>query len=106
MEISKRLQGWELEKAIYLIQTANKLGMNLDYAITDVNNSSGYVYLYSEDYDFTLYMDINCELVLKDVYVLYTDMNNGEETQISLSELLNLKHIEIWVKKQSLKSIM
>lgn len=106
MKISEKLQGWELDKALYLIQTANKLGMVLNDAIIDVNNNSGYVYIYSENYDFCLYMPINCELRLKDVYVLYTDMNNGEEFEISMNELLNLKHIKIWVKEQSLKSIM
>jgi hypothetical protein len=45
MKISEKLQGWELDKALYLIQTANKLGMVLNDAIIDVNNNSGYVYI-------------------------------------------------------------
>jgi|688.fasta_scaffold20537_13 hypothetical protein len=106
MKISENLQGWELDKALYLIKTANNLGMVLNDAIIDVNNNSGYVYIYSENYDFCLYMPINCELILNDVYVLYTDMNNGQEFEICLNELFSLKQIKIWVNEQSLKSIM
>ena len=54
--------GWERQKAVYLIGVAESLGMDLDsYGEVAVNKNSGYTYLWSEDYNFSLYMPINCE---------------------------------------------
>jgi hypothetical protein len=96
MTISKDLAGWELEKALYLIQTANNLKMDLEDTEVNVNNNSGYVYLYNEFYNFCLYMNINCELQKSDVYVIYTDMETGAEIHASLNTFKDLKDIENW----------
>lgn len=105
MTISKNLAGWELEKALYLIQTANSLKMDLDDVITDVNNNSGYVYLYNEFYNFCLYMNINCELKKSDVYVIFTDIETGEETEENLSTFKDLKDIQNWCYNLELANI-
>jgi len=94
-----KLEGWELTKAIYLIQKAKELGMTLDgYGEIAVNQNSGYTYLWSEDYPFTLYMPINCELSNDDVYVMHTDTYNGDETEKTLSEFNGINEIYDWVK--------
>ena len=63
-----------------------------------VNQSSGYTYLWLEDYPFTLFMNISCELTEDDVYVLYSDSYNGDETEQYLSMFESLKDIYNWVK--------
>jgi len=97
MNISNKLSIWELQKAMYLITCANDLNMTLsDLTYIDVNIHSGYTYLYDENYNFTLYMPINCDLIKSDVYVLYCDNHNGDETETTLNTFINLKEIEIW----------
>jgi hypothetical protein len=95
---------WEKQKAVFLIGVAEQLGMNLDsYGEVAVNSTSGYTYLWSEDYNFTLYMPINCELKKEDVYALWTNSNDGEERETSIKDM-DLKDIEDWASKQK-KSI-
>lgn len=98
MKISTQLQGWELEKALYLIKVAKDLNMQLgEFTIVDVNNTTGNVYLWDENYMFSLYMPINCELQKSDVYVLYTDFDNGDEIEIDLADITNVDEIEYWI---------
>ena len=90
---------WEQEKALYLIKTAKQLGMNISgYGELAVNQTSGYTYLWLEDYPFTLYMPISCELEEKDVWVMWTNPENGEEIEKSLDEFSSLSDIEDWCK--------
>jgi len=96
-DISK-MCNWEIQKAGYLLSVAGELGMDLQsYGQVAVNPNSGYTYLWLEDYNFTLYMPISCELVRSDVYVLHTNSEDGTETEIKL-ESLNLSDIEDWVE--------
>ena len=76
---------WERQKAVFIIGVAEKLGMNLDsYGEVAVNKNSGYTYLWSEDYNFSLYMPINCELDVKDIYALWTSSEDGHEEETSI----------------------
>ena len=93
-----QLAGWELTKAIYLIQKAKELGISLDgHGEIAVNPNSGYTYLWSEDYPFTLYMPIDCKLSNDDVVVMYTDFDNGDEVEKTLSEFNGIDEIYTWV---------
>jgi hypothetical protein len=96
MEISNKLTGWELEKALFLTSIAYKIGMDLDNAICDVNNNSGNVYLYSEFYNFTLYMPINCDLIKSDVIALYNDFDNTEEVETDLSDINHVNELDLY----------
>jgi hypothetical protein len=88
------MTSWEIEKASYLILTAKQLGMQLDsYGEVSVNPNSGYTYIWLEDYGFSLYMPINCDLQRKDIYVLFTDHETGEETEESLEHFTNINDI-------------
>ncbi len=94
-----KMTNWELDKANFLIRTARKLGMDLQgYGELAVNEHSGYTYLWCEDYPFTLYMPISCELDREDVYVMWTNSNAGEEVEESLVEFEELKDIYRWVE--------
>lgn len=90
---------WEKRKACFLINTALDLRMNLDgYGELSVNTTSGYTYLWLEDYNFTLYMPINCKITKAHVYALYTDPETGEEIETSIAGM-GLCEIEKWVNK-------
>lgn len=87
---------WERDKAMFLIHVANELGMNTEsYGELLVNQSSGYTYLWLEDYNFTLYMPISCDLKLDDIYCLWTNSEDGTEEEISLGNK-TLKEVQDW----------
>lgn len=87
------MESWERKKAMFLIETAESLGMDIEgYGGIGVNQNSGYTYLWSEDFPFTLYMPINCELDRNDVYVMFTNYENGDEEEIVLGNR-NLKDV-------------
>jgi hypothetical protein len=69
------------------------------YGEIAVNNNSGYTYLWLEDYNFTLYMPISCELQKSDVYALYSCFYDGEETEMSLSNDTTLEDLENWASE-------
>ena len=88
---------WELEKAIFLQKTAVDLGMDLTgYGEVSVNPNSGYTYLWLEDYQFTLYMPVNCELKKTQVYALWSNPENGEEIEMPLKNKTTLSMLESW----------
>jgi hypothetical protein len=94
-----KMTNWELDKANFLIQSARKLGMNLQgYGEVAVNQNSGYTYLWCEDYQFTLYMPISCELDKESVYVLWSNPTDGEEIEESLVEFETISDIYRWVE--------
>ncbi len=89
---------WETQKAAFLIVEAAKLGMRVDgYGEVNVNQNSGYTYLWLEDYQFTLYMEINCELERRDIYVMWSDPEDGEEIEKRLTEFRDITAIYKWV---------
>jgi len=88
---------WERKKAIFLMGVAEELGYSLkDYGEVALNENSGYVYVWSENYNFSLYMPINCELQKSDVLALWSNSNNGNEEEMNLTEDTTLKDIEEW----------
>jgi len=90
---------WERRKAIFLMGIAEDLGINLNsYGEVAVNNNSGYTYIWVEDYNFSLYMPIDCELKKSDVIALWTNSNNGEEEELNLKEDTTLKDIQVWAE--------
>jgi len=91
-----KMVGWERQKGMYLIQTAEQLGMDIDgYGELGVNPNSGYTYIWLEDYNFSLYMPINCDLIRQDVYALYSSPETGIEYEIEL-HYASLEDLEQW----------
>ena len=101
MEINfKNLGSWETEKALYLCQVAkNTLDWDLSgYGICDVNPNSGYTYLWLEDYPVCLYMEINCKLSESDIWVMWTNTEDGEEVEECLEKFGSMNEIYDWVR--------
>lgn len=93
------LCAWERKKAIYLMEIAeNYLNMDTSgYGELNVNQNSGYTYIWLEDYEFCLFLPIDCDLKIQDVRVMYTDFETGEETDVSLYNFNNLQGIYNWI---------
>jgi len=79
---------WEIEKAASLLTTARQIGMNIrGYGELAVNQSSGYTYLWLEDYPFCLYLPISFEGEVRDnIWVQWSDPMNGEEEEMLLTD--------------------
>lgn len=101
MEINfKNLGSWETEKALYLCKVAKStLDWDLtDYGTCDVNPNSGYTYLWLESQPVCLYMEINCKLSESDIWVMWTNPENGEEVEESLDKFESMIEIYKWVE--------
>ena len=100
----EKMGKWELEKAIFLQSVAVKLGMDVSgYGEVAVNPNSGYTYLWLEDYNFCLYMPINCDLVKSDVLAMWTSPEDGTEEEKSLEDGTTLNDLEEWAEELSKK---
>jgi hypothetical protein len=76
MEISTDLCSNELRKAALLITEASRLGMSLNsYGNIGVNQNNGNVYLWLEDYPYSLFIDLGSD----DVQACWSNSDNGEE---------------------------
>lgn len=90
---------WEKEKALFLVKVAQNLGWNNDDSIIGLNQNSGYTYIYNENYSYTLFMPISCDLKKSDVYALWTNSENGDEIECELSDDDTLNSLFEWVKE-------
>jgi hypothetical protein len=93
-----KMGNWERQKAIYLLQVADELKIDYTgFGEIAVNQNSGYTYLWCEDYPFTLYMPISCKLEKSDVWVMWTNPEDGEEIEITLDNK-TLDDLYKWVE--------
>lgn len=95
MEISQNLCSNALRKVALLITKASNLGMDVSgYGEAGENQNSGNVYLWLEDYPFTLYIGLGSDTI----YANWTNPNNGEEEDIDI-EAMPLFDIEAWANE-------
>jgi hypothetical protein len=100
MNIQSNMCNWEMQKAGFLMTTGGKLGMDISgYGEIGVNQNSGNTFMWLEDYDFCLYMPINCELQESDIWVIWTNPEDGEEVEKTLDEFSGLDEIEQWTQE-------
>lgn len=96
---SENMVTWERKKAVYLMEVAEDLGMDTSsYGTLAVNPNSGYTYLWLEDYNFTLYMEINCKLCRDDVWVSIYNFDNGDEAETELGNM-DMEEIQEWIEE-------
>ena len=92
MEISNVLSNNELRKAALLITEASRLGMNVSgYGNLDVNKSNGNVYMWLEDYPFSLFIDLGSD----DVQACWSSCETDFEEIISVNGQ-TLAQLEDW----------
>jgi len=97
MEIKSNLCSNATRKIGLLITKASELGMDVSgYGMADENQNSGYVYLWLEDYPFTLYIGLGSD----SIYALWTNMNDGEEEEMEVADY-ELRDLEQWSYKLS-----
>jgi hypothetical protein len=93
MEITRNLSSNPMRKIGLLITKAAELGMDVGgYGFADENQMSGNVYLWLEDYPFTLFIGLGSD----DIQALWTNSNDGEEVEISVGDM-NLYGLCQWV---------
>lgn len=84
----------QFRKAGLLITKACDMNMDLtSYGEVGVNEHNGNVYLWVEDYPFTLYIP-NGER--NTIYALWTNTNNGDEIETLASHGKNLDRLLKW----------
>jgi hypothetical protein len=92
MEIKSNLCSNATRKIGLLIVAASDLGMDISgYGFADENQNSGNVYLWLEDYSFTLYIGLGSD----DIYASWSNPENGDEEEIEVSSK-SLADLEAW----------
>lgn len=95
MEIKSNLCSNATRKIGLLITKASELGMDISgYGMADENQNSGYVYLWLEDYPFTLYIGLGSD----SIYALWSNPNDGEEEEMEVADY-ELRELEQWAYK-------
>lgn len=95
MKIAKDLSRNVVRKIGLLITKASDLGMDVGgYGMADENKNSGYVYIWLEDYSFTLYIGPSGD---DEIYALWTDPEDGEEHEIEVKGK-SLNDLYDWVE--------
>ena len=95
MEITSNLCANATRKIGLLITKASELGMDISgYGEASENTSSGNVYLWLEDYPFTLFIGLGSDTI----YANWSNPVDGEEEDIDI-EAMPLFDIEAWAYK-------
>jgi hypothetical protein len=95
MEIKSNLCSNATRKIALLITKASDLGMDISgYGFADENQSLGNVYLWLEDYQFTLYIGLGSD----DIYASWSDPMNGDEEEIEVGNK-TLAQLELWAEQ-------
>ena len=85
MEIKNNLCSNATRKIALLITKASDLGMDVSgYGFADENQNSGYVYLWLEDYPFTLFIRPCGDY---EIEALWSDPYDGEEHEIDVGDM-------------------
>jgi hypothetical protein len=84
MQINENLCNNAYRKIAKILTKAADLGMDLSgYGEASENTTSGHVYLWLEDYPFTLFISLGSD----EVQALWSDPENGEETEIEVGSM-------------------
>jgi hypothetical protein len=93
MEIKKDLCANAIRKVALLITKASKLGMDISgYGEAAENQSNGNVYLWLENYPFTLFIDLGSD----DVQACWTNYNEDDHEEFIDVDSMTLYELEEW----------
>lgn len=92
------LTNWERQKAIYILHQAEQFGFETTKETQlGVNLNSGNTWVWDEYWSVCLYMPINCELRMRDIWVCWTNPEDGEEHEESLGSFSDIDELQYWV---------
>lgn len=95
MQINENLCNNAYRKIAKILTKASDLGMDLSgYGEADENKSSGHVYLWLEDYPFTLFISLGSD----EVQAVWSSPIDGEEIEIPVGDQ-SLEDLESWAYK-------
>jgi hypothetical protein len=93
MEIKKDLCANAIRKVALLITKASKLGMDISgYGEAAENQSNGNVYLWLENYPFTLFIDLGSD----DIQACWTNYNDDDQEEFIDVDSMTLYQLEEW----------
>ena len=102
MEIKNNLGNNAMRKIGLLITKASDLGMYVSgYGFADENQNSGYVYLWLEDYQFTLFIRPCRDDAIE---ALWSDPYDGEEHEIDVGNM-SLAKLTEWCEDLYAKEV-
>ena len=100
MQINEKLCNNAYRKIAKILTKASDLGMDLSgYGEASENTTSGHVYLYLEDYNFTLFISLGSD----EVQALWFSSVDGEEIEIEVGEM-SLSDLESWASDLDVKA--
>ena len=95
MEINSNLCSNAVRKIALLITKASDLGMDISGSgVASENQTSGNVYLWLEDYSFTLYIGLGSDTV----YASWTNWDNGDEEDLEVTHSEDLNSLYNWTQ--------
>ena len=100
MQINENLCNNAYRKIAKLLTKAVDLGMDLTgdgYA--DENQNSGHVYLFMEEYNFTLFISLGSD----EIQALWYSSVDGKEIEIEVGEM-SLSDLETWASDLDVKA--
>lgn len=101
MEIQENLCANATRKIALLITKASDLGMDISgYGQAGENGNSGNVYLWLEDYGFTLFIDLSGD---DEIQAIWTNSYNGDEETRS-ADKTTLRELEAWAGYMDVKA--
>jgi hypothetical protein len=101
MDIQANLCPNAIRKVALLITKAAELGMDLScYGHAGENGHNGNVYLWLEDYHFTLYIPLGGD---DEIQAVWTNMYDGEE-ETRTAEGTTLRELEAWTHYMNVKA--
>lgn len=94
MQINENLGNHAYRKIAKILTKATDLGMDLSgYGEASENQNSGCVYLWLEDYPFTLFISLGAD----EVQALWSNPENGEEIEVVVGSM-SLFDLEHWAQ--------
>lgn len=102
MNITQNLCSNALRKVALLITKASDLGMDISgYGEAAENQNSGNVYLWLEDYPFTLYIDLGSDVVYANWSSSLDDREESIDTAFVTKGLMSLADLTQWANALS-----
>jgi hypothetical protein len=102
MNITQNLCSNALRKVALLITKASDLGINISgEGEAAENQNNGNVYLWLEDYPFTLYIDLGSDKVYANWSSSLNDCEESIDTSFVTSGLMSLENLTQWANNLS-----